>query len=327
MALFPTTDRVITLGLVGYPGHKPIQLDVFPGRIQPRDGYTMDDAILAILASCLREHRGWLDGVLLEWTDFSDKHNAYEHPVARYAPGAVTQAFLIDERLLEPHAIVVRVQGYIGDSIAVTFLGTTTTVADRFFLHAYTQTNQAHIQRHLATHERHQTHSFALGLGIVEATLSEHAYQDILSTTSGVLARYARIGLEFAPSSGKAALGEGYMKGKTLVQHLFETWELRGTTLLEQRAMRSTPSLNARFDTYRSDPSFQAGQTIGRTLCGPGFEGRLMADEPITMSAHDRLALRALHKRVDTLLIASLPETTLRPMAAKKKAHLPSTAG
>lgn len=324
MPLFPTDTRVFTLGLLGYPDQKVTMVDVFPGRITPREGYTMDDAILAFLATSLREHRGWLPIIIHQWTRFSETRSTmYEHPVAQYAPGCFAESLLMHPSLLPEDAIVVRIDRAMAKDHTVSFLGQTHTIWNGFTLHTYGPEEQATKQRHMSTQKRNTPEAFAMALGVITASLDTYTTPTIVSGTAAIIGRFARIATEFDHTSGQAAMKEGYAFGKGLVHHLVQTWELRGASLLDTANLASSQAFRERVAQYEDTPAFAAGQTIARAILFEGIEGSDLADNAaVGASAHATMALKTLQKCIDSLLIAHMPASSLKPMAAKKKAHL-----
>jgi len=301
MPLFDPHAPLLTLRLTRAGGTEvPIGIDAIPARITPRPGYTLDDAILAALASC-RTDTQWNTRVAQswDWAEWTRAPTGFSHPVAHYGPGAV-QAW---PAAADPRALPV-----VLDHPTLTVGSTATTSLD-WPVHG--PHSLAHAIETL-DRERHASRDgYALALGAVAGVLATRHHLDLLAPTMSILGRAARI--LFAPYHGATtptpkAVTDAADAARRIANALAIGWIARPNSLAHPSHAVAGPGWAELEEDVRGLPEFDAGFAAAQALTqGPWIASQFIgiSKRPLS-SSHAAMALARAQADVDGVLRAHL---------------------
>jgi len=316
---FPTQDRVFTLALLNETSfslrnrREHFILDVFPSRIRPNPGYTAEDAVLALLADLHTPHQDqWGVPAGTPWLSFSQTHPTWDHPVASLWPGAVACARATEDAHIPDEAILVLLEdGYVT-------VGRHRYARDTFSPTPFVRDDTLHKGRlHAALTQRPEV--AAVALGGIDRILETQAAPDLDDILIPLMAWLELITTGPAPLTGKAALQAGRNYASNLAFALQALWIVRPNQIIGATHLVPGPQWERLAARHRGSPQWEAGRAGMDAIRAAPFQGLELAGlltPPV--SAHEKIALKAAQRALDTALLTALPEAALKPMAAAR---------
>lgn len=317
--LFDPSARVITLVLHATSGlTSSILIDLFPDRITPTEGYTLDDAVLAVVGDAYQPlHAGWNIYNTTHWTQFGKDAEPFFHPVALLQPGAIAINAIPHSSPAPAYAHAVHIHDTtitIGDMAFPT---------DKFCGKTYTQQAHERADGALETCAKIAPFHYGLALGMLEQ--AAHTAPHAIPLIPAVCARFSPLAAEAGERSGRAARRHGLDICRNIVSAAQQAWYIRPAPANTPATMQASAAF-ARLCTHAPIPQ---SVEAGRALCDlvahtPQHTAHIaaelagLADTPST-NAHHALHVRALGKAIDRALIAHTPAAHLKTAAARKK--------
>lgn len=318
--LFAPTTPVITLALLedqdALQTGRAVQIDIFPSRIVPAEGYSMEEVVLTLIGHAHQHnfHMHWNSHNLNAWSHSGRDAHTITLPIATVYPGAVQAQDLASQAQLRDGAILVR-------------LGTTTiTIGTTVYQRAHFSTigsTASEIHRAVSTLRQDTAiHPVISGIALgYMAKAAPTSMAEDLKIVHALCARAMPLCIESATKSGTAARNHGFELGQRLRRSLLQTWGLRPNTIGAPTGLR-TAALFDQLVANAPDPSLHTGAQLYALL-----QGQPSAPDPhelaglraATQSAHQALALKKLGKAVDATIIQGIPSIHLKTGAARKK--------